>query len=122
MYALIGYSHSPYLVCSSRCVHVFTFAFSAREASAQQCQNGACAGMTIYNCTSHEFKIVFKPCCNGWQTLSQTVMVPTGLCTIPAAVVNYAPCTVIGIAAISPALPPGIQLDFDPVNCIVAIY
>lgn len=101
---------------------LFALVFDQPTASAQLCQNTNCSGVTIYNCTSIDFKMRFRLCCNGVVTASPTVAVPATPCPSPAAIVSFAPCTILGIGGISPTPPPGVNVVYDPVSCVVKIY
>ena len=102
---------------------LFALLFQQTTASAQQCSNSSCTGLTIYNCTSIAFKVRFQLCCGNIPTLGPVVGIPSSVpCTVPAAVVNYAPCTILGVAAISPAPPPTVTVVYNPATCTVFIF
>ncbi len=101
---------------------LFALLFEQSTAKAQLCQNTHCSGVTIYNCTSIDFRMKFKLCCNGVVSASPTVVVPATPCPTPATTVSFAPCTILGIVVISPTPPPGINVVYDPVSCVVKIY
>lgn len=89
-------------------------------AVAQECEDGSCTYIKIYNCTKYEYKMQFKLCCDGEIKVTDCYYIPGDACE-GAAKFDFDPCTIINVGFCSP-LPPGVNYYWEESGCYLKIY